>query len=35
LKQCLVVQVNITKEGDVENAVAKAVEEFGRIDYTA
>jgi NAD(P)-dependent dehydrogenase (short-subunit alcohol dehydrogenase family) len=34
-KQCLAVQADVTKEADVENAVAKPVEEFGRIDYAA
>jgi NAD(P)-dependent dehydrogenase (short-subunit alcohol dehydrogenase family) len=33
--QCLAIQADITKEADVENAVAKAVEVFGRIDYAA
>jgi NAD(P)-dependent dehydrogenase (short-subunit alcohol dehydrogenase family) len=33
--KCLAVQADVTKEEDVERAVAAAVEEFGRIDYAA
>lgn len=33
--KCLTIRADVTKEADVENAVKKAVEEFGRIDYAA
>ena len=31
--KCLAVQADVTKEEDVEKAVAAAAREFGRIDY--
>jgi NAD(P)-dependent dehydrogenase (short-subunit alcohol dehydrogenase family) len=33
--KCLAAQADVTKEENVEKAVAAAVEEFGRIDYAA
>ena len=34
-RKCLVVQADVTKEENVERAVAEAVKEFGRVDYAA
>ncbi|KAH7409508.1 hypothetical protein BKA64DRAFT_399128 [Cadophora sp. MPI-SDFR-AT-0126] len=33
--KCLDIQADVTKEKDIERAVAEAVKEFGRIDYAA
>ncbi|CZR51688.1 uncharacterized protein PAC_01565 [Phialocephala subalpina] len=33
--KCLAIEVDVTKEEDVERAVAEAVKDFGRIDYAA
>ncbi|KAL2823614.1 NAD(P)-binding protein [Aspergillus cavernicola] len=33
--ECLTIQADVSKETDVENAVAQAVSRFGRIDYAA
>lgn len=33
--QCMAIRADVTKEADVERAVAEAVNEFGRIDYAA
>ncbi|RVX67542.1 hypothetical protein B0A52_08895 [Exophiala mesophila] len=33
--KCLAIRADVTKEADVERAVAEAVNEFGRIDYAA
>ena len=35
LLKCLAIQADVSKEEDVERAVAEAVAEFGRIDYAA
>jgi len=33
--KCLTIRADVTKEKEVESAIAKTVSEFGRIDYTA
>lgn len=33
--RCVAIQGDVTKEEDLEAAVAKTVEEFGRLDYAA
>jgi NAD(P)-dependent dehydrogenase (short-subunit alcohol dehydrogenase family) len=33
--ECLIIRADVTKEEDIERAVAQAVEKFGRIDYAA
>lgn len=33
--KCIIIRADVTKEEDVERAIAKTVEEFGRIDYAA
>jgi len=35
IPQCLAIRADVTKESEVETAVAQAVAEFGRIDYAA
>jgi NAD(P)-dependent dehydrogenase (short-subunit alcohol dehydrogenase family) len=35
IAKCLAAQADVTKEEDVEKAVAAAVKEFGGIDYAA
>jgi NAD(P)-dependent dehydrogenase (short-subunit alcohol dehydrogenase family) len=33
--QCITIRADVTKEADVERAIAETVKEFGRIDYAA
>lgn len=33
--KCITIHANVTKEDEIERAVAEAVKEFGRIDYAA
>ncbi|EME46712.1 hypothetical protein DOTSEDRAFT_125797 [Dothistroma septosporum NZE10] len=33
--KCITIRADVTKEADVERAIARTVEEFGRIDYAA
>lgn len=35
VSKCITIHADVTKEEDVERAVAEAVKEFGRIDYAA